>query len=65
LSYSEGRNISIEYRWANGNVALLPELAKTLVEQKVEIIIAGGSTGAEAAKRATSVIPIVAAGVGI
>jgi ABC-type uncharacterized transport system substrate-binding protein len=35
-----------------------------LVEQKVEIIIAGGSTGAEAAKRATSVIPIVAAGVG-
>jgi putative tryptophan/tyrosine transport system substrate-binding protein len=65
LSYLEGRNISIEYRWANGNVALLPELAKTLVEQKVEIIIAGGSTGAEAAKRATSVIPIVAAGVGI
>jgi putative tryptophan/tyrosine transport system substrate-binding protein len=64
LSYLEGRNISIEYRWANGNVALLPELAKTLVEQKVEIIIAGGSTGAEAAKRATSVIPIVAAGVG-
>ncbi len=64
LSYLEGRNISIEYRWANGNVALLPELAKALVEQKVEIIIAGGSTGAEAAKRATSVIPIVAAGVG-
>jgi putative ABC transport system substrate-binding protein len=64
LSYLEGQNIRIEYRWAKGNVALLPELAKTLVEQKVEIIVAGGSTGAEAAKRATSVIPIVAPGVG-
>jgi putative ABC transport system substrate-binding protein len=36
LSYLEGQNIGIEYRWADGNVGLLPELAKTLVEQKVE-----------------------------
>ncbi len=64
LSYLEGKNINIEYQWANGNVALLPELAKTLVEQNVGIIVAGGSTGAEAAARATSVIPIVAPGVG-
>src|SRR5215207_3358853 len=64
LSYIEGRNIRIEYRWAEGNVARLPELANELVQQKVEIILAGGSVGAEAAKRATSVIPIVAAGAG-
>jgi len=60
----EGQNIIIEYRWAEGNVARLPELANDLVQQKVDIILAGGSVGAEAAKRATSPIPIVAAGVG-
>jgi putative tryptophan/tyrosine transport system substrate-binding protein len=49
---------------AEGNVARLPELANDLVQQKVDIILAGGSVGAEAAKRATSSIPIVAAGVG-
>ena len=60
----EGQNVKIEYRWAEGNVARLPELADDLVQQKVDVILAGGSIGAEAAKRATSVIPIVAAGVG-
>ena len=64
LGYVEGRNISIEYRWAEGNVAQLPKLANELVEQKVDIILAGGSVGAEAAKHATSDIPIIAAGVG-
>src|SRR5262245_43089759 len=64
LGYLEGLNIIIEYRWAEGNVARLPELAHDLVEQKVDIILAGGSVGAEAAKQATSSIPIVAAGVG-
>jgi putative tryptophan/tyrosine transport system substrate-binding protein len=64
LSYVEGRNITIEYRWAEGNVARLAELARDLVDQKVDIILAGGSVGAEAAKRATSLIPIIAAGVG-
>jgi putative tryptophan/tyrosine transport system substrate-binding protein len=62
--YVEGRNISIEYRWAEGNVVRLPKLADELIEQKVDIILAGGSLGAEAAKKASSVIPIVAAGVG-
>jgi putative ABC transport system substrate-binding protein len=42
----------------------LPKLANELVEQKVDVILAGGSLGAEAAKHATSDIPIVAAGVG-
>jgi putative tryptophan/tyrosine transport system substrate-binding protein len=62
LNYVEGQNINIEYRWAEGNLAQLPELAKDLVDQKVDIILAGGSSGAEAAMRATSAIPIVNAG---
>jgi putative tryptophan/tyrosine transport system substrate-binding protein len=61
---TEGQNIIIEYRWAEGNPARLPELAKDLIQKKVDVILAGGSIGAEVAKRATSVIPIVAAGVG-
>ncbi len=60
----EGQNITIEYGWAEGNLARLPELANDLVQKKVDVILAGGSIGAEVAKRATSVIPIVAAGVG-
>ena len=62
--YVEGQNIRIEYRWAEGNVSQLPELARALVQQQVDVILAGGSVGAEAAKRATSIIPIIAAGVG-
>src|SRR5262249_50192117 len=64
LGHVEGENIIIAYRWAEGNVARLPELAHDLVQQNVDIIVAGGSVGAEAAKQATSSIPIVAAGVG-
>src|ERR1700674_2564488 len=50
--------------WADGNVSRPPELARDLVHQQVDVILAGGSVGAEAAKRATSIIPIIAAGVG-
>ena len=64
LGYIEGGNLAIEYRWAEGNLARLPELASQLVQQQVEVILAGGSTGAQAAKEATSVIPIIAAGTG-
>jgi len=64
LGYVEGRNVTIEYRWAEGNPARLPELANQLVQQQVDVILAGGSIGARAAKDATSVIPIVAAGAG-
>jgi putative ABC transport system substrate-binding protein len=64
LNYVEGENIAIEYRWAHGDVGRLPELAKELVEQKVDIILAGGSIGAKIARDATLVIPIVAAGAG-
>jgi putative ABC transport system substrate-binding protein len=64
LGYFEGKNVTIEYRWAEGNLDRLPELARQLVQQQVEVILAGGSTGAQAAKDATSVIPIIAAGTG-
>jgi ABC-type uncharacterized transport system substrate-binding protein len=64
LNYIEGENVIIEYRWARGDVGRLHELAKELVEQKVDIIVAGGSIGARVAKEATLVIPIVAAGAG-
>jgi putative ABC transport system substrate-binding protein len=64
LGYVDGRNCRIEYRWAEGNIARLPDLANELIQQNVDVILAGGSVGAEAAKRATSVVPIVNAGAG-
>ena len=62
--YREGENVVIEYRWAEGQIDRLPELARELVQQKVNVILAGGTVGAEAAKNATRKIPIVAAGSG-
>jgi putative tryptophan/tyrosine transport system substrate-binding protein len=56
LNYIEGQNISIEYRWAEGKIERLPELAKDLVRQKVDIILAGGSLGAEAAPGRASLV---------
>jgi putative ABC transport system substrate-binding protein len=64
LGYVDRQNIRIEYRWAEGDVAQLSKLADELVESNVDIVLAGGSVGAEAAKHATPLIPIVAAGVG-
>jgi len=64
LGYVEGQNISIEYRWAEGNLDRLPELANDLVQQKVDVILAGGTLVVEVVKRTTSTIPIVAAGAG-
>jgi putative ABC transport system substrate-binding protein len=64
LGYVEGQNIRIEYRWAEGDLSRLPKLANDLVQQKVDVIMVGGTPVAEAMKHATSDIPIVAAGVG-
>ncbi len=58
LGYEEGRNISIEYRWAEGRDERLPGLAADLVRLKVDVIVAGAGA-VEAAKHATTTIPIV------
>jgi putative ABC transport system substrate-binding protein len=59
LGWVEGQNLVIEYRWAEGNVERLPELAAELVRLKVDIIVAPAGSAALAAKNATSTIPIV------
>ena len=61
LGYIEGRNLSIEYRWAAGNQGRLPELALELVRLNVDVIVGAANPPIEAAKRATNTIPIVMA----
>jgi putative tryptophan/tyrosine transport system substrate-binding protein len=58
--YSEGKDIVIEYRWAEGDVERLPSLANELVRRPVALMVtAGGNGAAIAAKAATSTIPII------
>ena len=59
MGYSEGRNISLEYRWADGQHDLLPTLAADLVRLKVDVIVANGPTAIGPAIKATKTIPIV------
>jgi putative tryptophan/tyrosine transport system substrate-binding protein len=64
LGYVEGKNIIIEYRFAEGMLERLPDLTAELVSLKVQVIVALANTGAVAAKHATQAIPIVIEAVG-
>ncbi len=64
LGYAEGKNVMYEGRWAEGKLTRLPELAAELVQLRVDAIVTIGWGAAQAAKRATSTIPIVLAGSG-
>jgi putative ABC transport system substrate-binding protein len=59
LGYVEGKNIVIEYRWAEGKIERLPDLATELVRLKVAVIVTAGPADTRAAKGATNTIPIV------
>ena len=61
LGYVEGKNIVVEYRYAEGKSDRLPELVSELLHLKVNVIVVSGTGPTSAAKRATSTIPIVMA----
>jgi putative ABC transport system substrate-binding protein len=64
LGYTEGRNVILEFRWAEGNLERLTELAAKLASLKVDAIITISTPAAIAARKATTTIPIIFAGVG-
>jgi putative ABC transport system substrate-binding protein len=64
LGWIEGKNLSIEYRFAEQKNERLPELAADLVRLKVDLIVVSSAPPALAAKKATTTIPIVMANVG-
>ncbi len=63
LGYREGRNLTIEARWADGASERLPALARELVGLRVDVICTAGTQASRAARDATSVIPVVFANV--
>src|SRR5258705_8917478 len=61
LGYVDGKNVVIEYRYAEGNLDRLPALAAELVRLKVDVIVTGGATVTRAVMKATTTIPIIMA----
>jgi putative ABC transport system substrate-binding protein len=59
LGWTEGQNLALEMRFADGELDRLPALAEELVREKVDVLVTGSTPGALAAKRATGTIPIV------
>jgi putative tryptophan/tyrosine transport system substrate-binding protein len=59
VGYADGRNLEIEFRWADDQIDRLPGLAADLVQQKVSVIVASAIRASLAAKAATSTIPVV------
>jgi len=64
VGYTEGSNISIVYRWAEGRYERLPDLAADLVSANVDVIVTHGAPATLAAKKATETVPIVVAIIG-
>jgi ABC-type uncharacterized transport system substrate-binding protein len=64
LGYQEGRNILIEYRWAEGNYERFPALVAELLALPVDVIVTAGTPATLAVKKATSTVPLVMIAVG-
>jgi putative tryptophan/tyrosine transport system substrate-binding protein len=59
LGWTEGQNLTIEYRWAEGRTERFPEIAAEFVRLNVDAIVTAGTAATLAAKRASSTIPVV------
>ena len=64
LGYVEGKNVVLEYRWAQGKYERLPELAAELVRLEVDVLVTSGTPATLAAKQTTAAIPLVMVDVG-